>query len=85
MLERATDAARSLMDQSTPKERQAQKNAELQRLADAVKDAKKEVEAHLGAAHRGDVDAATRQHTLQVLASKVQDATAAHKAFAETV
>jgi hypothetical protein len=37
ILERATDAARSLMDQSTPKERQAQKNAELKRLADAVK------------------------------------------------
>jgi len=50
-----------------------------------VKDAKKEVEAHLGAANRGDVDVITRQQTLQVLASKVQDATAARKAFAETV
>ena len=50
-----------------------------------MKDAKKEVEAHLGAANRGDVDVTTRQQTLQVLASKVQDATAARKAFAETV
>ena len=86
ILELATDAARTLLDQSTPAERQAQRKAELQRLVSAVKDAKKEVEAHQGAArHRGDVDAATRQHTLQVLASKVQDASAARKAFAKTL
>ena len=43
ILESATDAARSLLDQSTPKERQAQRKAELQRLVDAVKDAKHKV------------------------------------------
>jgi hypothetical protein len=43
ILECATDAARSLLDQSTPKERQAQRKAELQRIVDAVKDAKNKV------------------------------------------